>query len=969
LSVEQGLSQVSITSILQDQYGFMWFGTQNGLNRFDGYQFDVFRLDRENLSSSLSSNFIRKMVLDTQDGQIWIGTNSGGVSRFDPKTERFENYQHNSNDPFGLRHDMVRSLYIDSSHNIWAGTYNGLALFDRENNRFNAVNIVSEVAGNLNLVVRAIIEDSEKTMWVGTNRGLYKRVKASEIFVKEKLFDHSEPIEVSSLLIEKETGDLWVGTVNSGVIRRGKTNHDLHVYDHDDKNNKSLSHNTVSSIMQSSTGEIWIGTSRGLNILNHHSAKQFLHFYSDPANRTSVSADFVSALFEDEAGVIWVGTWTAGINKVDPQAIQFFTINPGNKRGTTGLSNGQDGKIWFGSRRGLHYIDKNGVVSDAILHHQDVPKASVRDEITGIIASRFEPRIWLGNRQGLSEYKEGDKNIKPVALDNIVVYSVFEANDGSVWAGTYNDGLIQLERDTYKELRRISATIVLYMFQEENGPLWAATSGGMYRIEDGKEPLKITHDPNQPNSLSHDTVSWITKDSKDRYWVGTQGGGLNQMLLSDDAKTPPTFINYSTKDGFESEAVGAAIDDGTGMLWVSSTNGISRFNPETKEIVNFSDSEGAHKGGYYVGSGIMTPGNDIYFGGPHGLTRFTPSMIIPSEYIPPVKIVSLRLFNQKVEMNKKDHASPLTQPIYMTDKLKLSYLDSVVSFDFSALHYSSPQKNVYAYRLKGFDQQWNYVNADRRFATYTNLEAGAYEFQVKGTNKDGLWGEEATLLLNITPAWWVSWWANILFIGIILISIVLFFRWRTSLLRVKAHVLKEMVNEQTQALLKMNVQLEKSSRQDYLTRLSNRRDFVEQSQKEINRFVRHKRPFCIMLIDVDFFKKVNDNFGHEAGDQALVFIADKIKESTRSEDIAARWGGEEFIILLPDTEYKEGRQAAEKIRLAIDQSHLLYNQQEINLNITAGIVVIKAGESLKECISRADDALYKGKNSGRNSVN
>jgi len=156
---------------------------------------------------------------------------------------------------------------------------------------------------------------------------------------------------------------------------------------------------------------------------------------------------------------------------------------------------------------------------------------------------------------------------------------------------------------------------------------------------------------------------------------------------------------------------------------------------------------------------------------------------------------------------------------------------------------------------------------------------------------------------------------------------------------------------------------------DPLTALFNRRHMTYLAEREIQRFTRTNSPIGILLIDIDHFKVINDQFGHNVGDDVLVNIALIIKQQVRTQDLIARWGGEEFLVVLPDTTTGDARLSAERIRAAFHDYDWL-NKIDANLSatISIGVSEFQQGESLSSAIARADLALYKSKAAGRNRV-
>ena len=162
--------------------------------------------------------------------------------------------------------------------------------------------------------------------------------------------------------------------------------------------------------------------------------------------------------------------------------------------------------------------------------------------------------------------------------------------------------------------------------------------------------------------------------------------------------------------------------------------------------------------------------------------------------------------------------------------------------------------------------------------------------------------------------------------------------------------------------------LEKAARTDFLTGLSNRRDFIERLEVEASRFARTGRPFSIVLCDIDYFKNINDTYGHNCADYVLKNIADMMRRSLRKQDAIGRWGGEEFIILLPETGLSNAGQSAEKIREKIAAARYSYHGTDFHVSMSFGVSVIDRNMTIDEAIKMADDRLYVAKMSGKNRV-
>ena len=162
--------------------------------------------------------------------------------------------------------------------------------------------------------------------------------------------------------------------------------------------------------------------------------------------------------------------------------------------------------------------------------------------------------------------------------------------------------------------------------------------------------------------------------------------------------------------------------------------------------------------------------------------------------------------------------------------------------------------------------------------------------------------------------------------------------------------------------------MEELAKTDALTGLSNRRDMYQKIKHETDRFERNEKPFTILMGDIDNFKKINDTYGHDAGDQVLTFIASLMTSTLRKQDIASRWGGEEFLILLPETNLEGGRKIAEKLRTKIKNKPIKYKKHILNVTITLGVSVYNQIRDVNESIKEADKAMYLGKIRNKNCV-
>ncbi|MEQ9234287.1 two-component regulator propeller domain-containing protein [Coleofasciculus sp. E2-BRE-01] len=804
ITTAQGLSQSGIRAIIQDSQGFMWFGTEYGLNKYDGYRFKIYQYNERD-SNSLSDNFINSLYED-EFGTIWIATDGGGLNKFDRETESFIHYTSDSNNPNSLSGNCVMSIYEDKSDTIWVGTDGGgLNKFNRDTEQFTHYNYnIDEPTSLSNNTVLSIYEDKSGTLWVGTDGGgLNKLNRSTGQFTHYK----HNPDDSSSLsdntvlyIYEDSHGRLWIGTLNGGINQlKRETGQFIH-YQHDPINQNSVSHNTVGSITEDKFGNLWLATSswygnsygKKLDKLNPET-EQFTHYSNDKTNFNSLNDTVFVSLLIDSSEILWIGTGFGGVNKLDQKSPKFihhkydpYNLNSISDNHILSIHEDSSGLIWIGTDSGgLNKFNRQAEKFTHYTHDPKNPNSLSSDNVWSIYEDR-NGTLWVGtfggglnkfNRQtGEFTHYAHDPN-NPKSLNHITVSSIYEDREGTFWIGTFGGGLDKFDRQTEEfthylhnpnDPNSLSDNSVLSIYEDNSGTLWITTlNGGLNKFDRETEKFtRYTHDPNNPNSLSYDRVLSINEYPAGTLWIGTYGGGLNKFDIATE-----TFTHYTENDGLPSNSVVGILADDNGNLWLSTGNGLSKFNPEVETFRNYDVGDGL-QGNEFDGVKAYAKTKDgaMLFGGLNGFNLFYPDQVKDNPYIPPIVITDFRIFDQTVKLNPA---------ISIAKEIKLSYKDKFFSFKFAALDYTNPEKNQYAYKLEGFDQDWIY-SGTRRYASYTNLDPRTYTFRVKGSNNDGVWNEEGTsVTITIIPPPWKTGWAYTLYGIAIFGAIYGYVQWKT----------------------------------------------------------------------------------------------------------------------------------------------------------------------------------------------
>ena len=809
--LEEGLSQSIVKCILQDHRGFMYFGTEDGLNIYDAYSFKVLRKSEN--PNSLSYNDITALCEDKL-GRLWIGTFNSGVNLYIPWKKKFIRFNYNGSNQNSLSNDNINAIVEDKEGNIWVGTDNGLNQIVKSESTDTTFTIrrgikVSDkkyVLGNVKVL--SLLIDSKGVLWVGTNNGLSKILKENGKILYTIIGYFKEPAAKNSLsdndvrsIFEDANGNLWIGT-DYGLNKisstdRNKTIPKFNHYLFSSSNNNSISNNEVYAISEDASGMIWIGTNGGGVNIYDIKKNNFASYRHDQLDNRSLSTDEIRSLYMDRSGIMWIGTYGSGINKVSRGAGQFYHYKH-RQDDPTSLSHSiiwsfyeeGDSVLWIGTHNGLNKLDRKTNTYKYYFHIHG--KNSLSNNVVRVITPLNDGKLLIGtNGGGMDEfdpktgYFKNWSNVsdKQNSLAQNEIRSIYRDGKGIVWIGTYGKGMDKFDPSTgiFKHFVNIpddttslSQNYVRAIIEDEEGYLWIGTEGGGLNKFDKKSEKFIRYRAHNGdlNSLSSEYIFSIYYDASGILWLGTYGGGLNRF----DTKTG--LVNkYTLLDGLPSNSIYGMLKDRDGNFWISTNNGLSKYNPKENKFKNYNVKDGLQDNEFNGGSYYKTKSGEMLFGGINGFNAFYPENIKDNKYIPPVVITSFKKFNKKVNFSEQ---------LTSIREIELPYSDNVFSFEFSALDYSAPEKNKYAYKMQGVDKDWVFVNADQRIAAYTTLPPGKYVFYVKGSNSDGLWNEKGVkLILTIIPPFWQRLWF-IIFVAVLIIGIAyLLYMRRLRIIRMK----------------------------------------------------------------------------------------------------------------------------------------------------------------------------------------
>lgn len=839
LSLEEGLSHHTVFCMLQDQKGFLWVGTADGLNKFDGYQFQVYRHDPEN-PHSISDNYILSLEEDAK-GNIWIGTLGGGLNHYSYEADRFIRYLAKGGEN-SLSHNSVQVVFEAKKDPgiMWIGTLGGLNRLDTQTGQFTQFqNNPQDIRSLSHNEVRCIYQDHLGGLWIGTSGGLNKLNKNTGKFVqyrKDSSIPHSLSNDYVTAICEDRNHQLWIGTYGGGLNKMVKESGEfIHFRSNPDLRN-TLSNDSILSIYESKQEEgiLWIGTiGGGLNRFDTQKGN-FTHWETDDGKEYSLSSNDISSVIEDSSGIIWIGTYEGGLNKYvfNREKFSLFQTDDTN---TNSLSHNfincmledHDGILWIGTLEGLNRLDRNNHRVMRYKHETGNSNGLISNNIKTIIQDKTG-YFWLGTSAGLSRQVKGkggqlqfrhyqNDPVNPNSLSHNSVSVIYEDKSGGLWIGTSGGGMNRFVPEAESFTRyvanpnhpnNINHNEILDITEDAYGMIWVATGDGICQFDRGKEIFKsYKSDPDQPGSLSHNTTWCIHVTGDGQLYVATSGG------LDRFNPDSGTFTHFNARQGLCSNIVYGILEDSEKNLWLSTNKGLSKFSPDQpvgKKFKNYDVKDGLQGYEFNPGAFYKSISGEMFFGGINGLNAFYPPEIKDNPHVPPIYITSFKIHNRMV---KKKDDSPIQKHMAEVDSVTLSYKDYDIAFEFVALDFQTPEKNQYAYKLEGYKDEWVFLGT-KRDINFTSLEPGDYVFVVKGSNNDGIWNESgARLLIQMTPPFWRTWWFK-LFIALGLIGLAVgLHQLRVYNIKVQNRKLEEQVQQRTHEIMSQKEIIEEKSNQ------------------------------------------------------------------------------------------------------------------------------------------------------------
>jgi ligand-binding sensor domain-containing protein/serine phosphatase RsbU (regulator of sigma subunit) len=734
-SVDNGLSQSQILSIYQDKTGEIWFGTNNGgISIFNGKTFSYLTT-----KNGLADNIVYSIERGP-DNNIYVGTNNG-LSIIKPDTIL------NIDTALGLTHNRVFKIFFDSKNRCWIGTGNGINFLENGKIKSFEKNTLFENKGVFNFY-----EDNNKNIWVSTmGTGLFR------ISPKDIINFNSNNSALSDIIYSTQHiyGKLWVFT-NKGAFEYNDTN--LFVLKHIDKN--KLTYPIYAAVKDNEA--YWIGTYSGIF---KYDGKHFTNI----TNQNGLVDNDIFKILKDREGNIWFASKNNGISKLTSERFTFYNQNNLFTDEITTVIKNSNNQLMIGAPLGLIIKTENNIELFNNKNNKTIQEKV--NDINRIFEIDKNTFIIGTNTEGAFYFDNAKKKFSPIlslgGRSYQLIYHIYKDKNEDIWVCSKN-GLSKLENGIIKPYlpQIIPQTDIFQIYQDFNGNYWLATDNGVY-LFDGTSTYQFSEKEGIKKGRIRSVIQ--TKDST--IWLSSNNG----VYRFKNNK----FTNISEKNGLASNIIYSLIADSKESIWVGHQYGIDKIilNNDTYSVKNYKNEDG-FSGQQCLLNSIYIDENDIiYIGTLKGLVVYNPKFDKPNLKEPLTRITKVKIFSQ--EINWHDYTDSVSVNNIPIDP-KLTYDKNYITIEFVAVAHTKPEQIAYKYKLVGLDKEWQ-ISINKTEVAYSNLPPGKYEFLLFASNGDDIWNEKpVSLSFRISPPFWQTWWFYSICTGIIIAGIYSYLKIRTA---------------------------------------------------------------------------------------------------------------------------------------------------------------------------------------------
>ncbi|TAN06209.1 MAG: EAL domain-containing protein [Rhodanobacteraceae bacterium] len=801
LDDRNGLTQNSVSLIFQDRTGFMWFATQGGLFRYDGYNLTRFTHD-PNRTDSLPDDYRVTSLADAGKGRLWIGSTTGGLALFDPTGNRVvplpADVQRKGTPVTSLLKLPDGKLLVGTRHGvdvltdsgaapslkpIWAeaaGNPAAVQSMTRCSNgdvyasagdeviELNPARTGGHVLASTGSAINALLCDPAGRLLPGNAAGLASVDRKNGTL--DPLWPEAGVTGAGVVAIAADhAGRIWLGLNDHSLVRMGADGSSVRVDPAPLGINGGLPDSPITTLFVDRTGLLWVGTlSAGVvwTRTDGGPISAVLNLTGDPRTKT-----FVSAFLPAGNGQFWVTMYGFGLVRYDPathevtsyqaaldKAIDSLGTAPAGQpvRPAATIARGDAGRLANLPR--LQNLKVFGIVEDA-------DGNLLLPSNHGLL--RFDPAT------GTADYARLDG--QPATAS---VRALLRTRNGDLWVAPYGEGLVHYHDghavQRFDSVHGLASDDVVEIVQDHAGSIWAGTTRGVSVIDPGTGKLRTFREiPGNDHSLAGSAVASLLVTRDGHIWIGSLSG-LSRLEHIDAGGAE--FQRYGLANGLPDNTIDCMLEDATGDIWFSTNQGIVRLDPKTGRVRGFNIADGTQGNEYNSGACLRTASGTLLFGG-HGFDIINPERVHSAT--PSAAVVFTAFHNGTGTIP----VSPATSEI-----LTLGTGERSVYVAFSTLDYAASDHNRYRVRLLGSRHPgWVGPTTDHT-AAFTDLAPGDYRLEVQSVLRDGSFGRAASLRFRIPSVWWWDLPMRIVYAAaFVLLVLIALLGWRSHYLEQARH--------------------------------------------------------------------------------------------------------------------------------------------------------------------------------------
>ncbi|MDP4208675.1 MAG: two-component regulator propeller domain-containing protein [Bacteroidota bacterium] len=727
VSVENGLSNNFVKTIFRDKASFIWIGTLEGLDRYDGAEIKSYSKKKSGIKEAVNA------ICESANGDFWLGTETG-LYQFDKKKETYNKVKLD-------KEDVKVLVLLALADKLYIGTNNGMYICNVKSLSIKHLVTGKNTAENL---ISGIIQGAGKEIWVSTSDGLLRLSGNDAVSGKFRLNAPNSEGYNAFTGLTKVGAVIYLGTKSKGVVCFNMQTSVFYPYG-------EIGNNLILNISSDDKNMVFAGTDGGgLKIirLKEKKVETISHDVDDPS---SISSNSVYSFLYDNKKIFWIGTFSAGLSYNVNSAGKFKNFLLSKKfysqnKSIRSFCFAPNGDKFLGTRDGFLAVHGNSIESFK------AEQTSFKFLRANIILAIYplNDKLLLGTYGGgACLFDKASKRFSDfIANEDFqkgCIYGFSGDSRQNIWIATlngvfcYNSGSKKLDHYTGANSGLINSEVFSVKVDSKQR-IWAGTVSGVCFRDPKTGTFSIKSFP--AKFVNKFKTTFIYEDKAGNIWLCTEKGGLFKL----DAQLK-NFVNYTIANGLPDNSVCAVVEDNSGDYWISTLKGFCRLSGKTGIFQNLYLSDGLPGLAFNPAACYKSATGELWWGNEKGLIYFHPDSIADKKEQPTVRITGFFLSGKEVEVG---NGSPLLQAIETTSEIELPHRQNSIGFKFVALNYANPANNQYACMLEGYDHEWKQLE-NRNQVYYDKLPAGTYVFKVKLMNSSDTQSSIGQMRVVIKP--------------------------------------------------------------------------------------------------------------------------------------------------------------------------------------------------------------------------